>query len=437
AMPGAREHGLTSAEAEARLRRDGPNAIPAAPPPPAWRLLAAQMVHFFALMLWIAAALAFIAGMPQLGLAIAAIVVINGLFAFVQQHRAERAAERLRDLLPRRALVLRDGRPRELDASALVRDDLVLLAAGDRVSADMAVVEAHGLAVDTSMLTGESVPSELEPGSALFAGTFVVEGEGRARVTATGAATRLAAITRLTRAGRRPPSPLARELTGVVHVISTIAVGVGVAFFGIALLLGLPASDGFLFAIGVTVALVPEGLLPTVTLSLALGAQHMAARHALVRRLESVETLGSTTFICTDKTGTLTRNEMAVVEAWTPSGQARIQGDGYAPTADVHADDGVLPALRTLALAAARCSTGRVVHHDGRWVAQGDPMEAALDAFTHRLGLGEALVAEEHAEPITRRFPFDPRRRRMSVLAGGRLLVKGAPDAVLPRCREA
>jgi magnesium-transporting ATPase (P-type) len=169
-----------------------------------------------------------------------------------------------------------------------------------------------------------------------------------------------------------------------------------------------------------------------VTLSLAMGAQRMAARNALVRRLESVETLGSTTFICTDKTGTLTMNEMAVVEAWTPNGRAEIEGCGYEPRGEIQADGATLASLRRLALVAARCSSGRAVQRDGRWVAQGDPMEAALDVLARRLGLD--LAADERAHPTERRFPFDPRRRRMSIIAGGRLLVKGAPDAVLPLC---
>jgi magnesium-transporting ATPase (P-type) len=424
--------GLASEEAAERLRRDGPNRLPVPPAPPAWRLLVAQMVHFFAAMLWVAGGLAIIAGMPQLGVAIFIIVIVNALFAFAQEHRAERAAQRLRDLMPRRVTVLRDGTRVEIDPSDLVRDDVVALAAGDRISADLRLGEAHSLAIDTSTLTGESVPSAAEAGDVLFAGTFVAEGEGLAVVTATGANTRLAGIARLTRSGHRPRSPLARELDRVVRTITVIALGVGAAFFLIARLVGLPLSDGFLFAIGITVALVPEGLLPTVTLSLAMGAQRMAGRHALVRRLESVETLGSTTFICTDKTGTLTRNEMSVVRVWTPAGWADISGSGYEPRGMVEAEATTLPALRRLALAAGRCSTGRAVEQDGRWTPRGDPMEAALDAFARRLGV--ELAGDEARRPVRRRFPFDPRRRRMSILVDDRLLVKGAPDAIFPLC---
>ena len=393
------------------------------------------MVHFFALLLWAASGLALLAGTPELALAIVAIIVINGVFAFVQEHRAERATDRLRDLLPRRMTVIRDGLPVEIDAAEAVLDDLVLVEAGDRVSADLCVLETHGLTIDNSMLTGESVPTTPEIGTTIYAGTFVDEGEGLGHVIATGANTRIGGLAHLTRSGHRPISPLAHELQRVVRIIALIAVGAGFAFFGMAVLLGLPPAEGFLFGIGVCVALVPEGLLPTVTLSLAIGAQRMAARHALVRRLESVETLGSTTFICTDKTGTLTRNEMEVVRAWTPSGTANIYGVGYEPVGTIDSDASAMPAVAALALTAARCSRGRAVQRNGVWTAEGDPMEAALDVFARRLGVEVEVDAAIH--PVTRRFPFTPHRRRMSLVAGDRLLVKGAPEVVLPLCESA
>ncbi len=196
------------------------------------------------------------------------------------------------------------------------------------------------------------------------------------------------------------------------------------------LVLGQPASDGFVLAIGITVALVPEGLLPTLTLSLAVGAQRMAADHALVRHLDAVETLGSTTFICTDKTGTLTRNEMSVVQVWTPEGRVAVDGSGYEPTAEVVGTDGARRAAAVAGAAARACSTGHAQQRDGSWVAQGDPMEAAIDVLARRLGADEPT-------PVLARFPFDPRRRRMSVVTATEVLVKGASDAVLPRCGEA
>jgi magnesium-transporting ATPase (P-type) len=425
--------GLTSDEAAARLAADGPNVLPVPKPAPAWQRLVAEMVHFFALLLWVAGTLAFVAGLPELGIAVFVVILLNGVFAFVQEQRAERAAERLRDLLPRRVTVVRDGVTREIGADDLVVGDLVLLHDGDRISADLRIDTAHGLAVDTSSLTGESVPAHPAVGEIAHAGCFVVEGEGRCLVVATGARTRLASIVSLTRAGRPAPTPLHRELARLSRLIALFAVVVGVAFFTAAVALGTDATDGFLFAVGVTVALVPEGLLPTVTLSLALGAQHMAARHALVRHLEAAETLGSTTFICTDKTGTLTRNEMSVVEVWMPGGRAVVDGEGYEPTADVRCEPPeARDALGEVARVAARCSTGRITEENGQWVARGDPMEAALDALARRLGVD--AEADARKRPVQHRFPFDPRRRRMSVIAGEQVLVKGGPDAVFTVC---
>jgi magnesium-transporting ATPase (P-type) len=388
------------------------------------------MVHFFALVLWVAGGLAILAGMPQLGLAIFVVIVLNGIFAFVQEYRAERASEKLRDLLPRRVTVLRDRIPAEINASDLVVDDIVLLQAGDRISADLRLFEAFALSVDTSMLTGESEPVSARIGDAAMAGTFVVEGQGRGTVTATGKETRLASLVQLTQASHRPRTPLAEELDRVVRAISIAALVAGVVFLMIAALVGIRLSDAFLFAIGVVVALVPEGLLPTVTLSLAVGAQRMAGRNALVRRLEAVETLGSTTFICTDKTGTLTLNEMSVVEAWTPSGSSTFEGTGYCPEGAIDARPELAPALREVALSASYGSVGRAVRLGDRWVAHGNPLEAALEVFAHRIGIDPSTEAAN----VTAVFPFDPRRRRMSVATGGMLHVKGAPDAVLPQC---
>ena len=427
--------GLTSAEARARLAQDGPNVLPAARTTAPWRLLAAQFTHFFAALLWVAAGLAALAGMTQLAVAIVAVVLVNGGFAFAQEYRAGRAAARLRSMLPRRARVRRDGVPVEVDVAELVLGDAVLLTAGDRISADLKVISARLFAVDCSMLTGESVPELPEAGGSLAAGTFCVEGEAEAVVVATGARTRLAGIVDLTQHAKRPTSPLTLELNRVVRMIAGIAISLGTAFFVVAWLVGFGAKDGFLFAVGVTVALVPEGLLPTVTLSLARGAQRMAGRKALVRHLESVETLGSTTFICTDKTGTLTRNEMTVVAAWTLEGEASVSGTGYEPTGEVSCAAQARPSFVRLALAGARCSTGRAAQEDGSWVALGDPMEAALHTFARRLGVD--VEADERSRPLHDRVPFDTRRRRMSVAVGGELVVKGAPEAILNLSHDA
>ncbi|HET6667924.1 MAG TPA: cation-transporting P-type ATPase, partial [Intrasporangium sp.] len=314
---------------------------------------------------------------------------------------------------------------------------VLLLESGDRVPADAELVVGNRLLMDTSMLTGESVASTVEDGERLYAGTFLVEGEARAVVVATGSRTRLAEIARLTTASLKPVTPLTRGLQQVVRIIATIALGVGVLFLAISLLVGRPVEDGFVFAIGVTVALVPEALLPTVTLSLAWGAEQMAKRQILVRNLQSVETLGSTTFICTDKTGTLTRNEMAVVEAWTPIGTMCVNGVGYEPEAQISTwptSPGVRVSARDLALAAMRCSTGYAVGTAGGWHPHGDPTEVALDVFARRLGIDTDADRRDHRAQL--RFPFDPRTRRMAVVIDGTAVVKGAPDSVLSLCMD-
>jgi magnesium-transporting ATPase (P-type) len=225
---GARlRRGLTHAEAAACLAVDGPNELPAPPRVPAWRQLAAVMFHFFALLFWVAGGLAFVAGMPQLGVAVFVVVVLNGLFAFVQEERAEHAAERLRDLLPRSVTVVREGAPEQISASDIVTGDTVLLQEGDRVPADLRLDVVHALAVDTSTLTGESVPARPTAGETAHAGCFVVEGEATATVVATGTRTRLAGIAGLTRAQRSATSPLHVELVRVSRIIAAVAIAVG------------------------------------------------------------------------------------------------------------------------------------------------------------------------------------------------------------------
>lgn len=427
--------GLTTAEATQRRARDGANRLPAARRPSVVRRLLGELTHFFALLLWAAAVLAFFAKLPQLSIAIIAVIVLNGVFALIQQARADRAADRLQQMLPTRITVWRDGRRQVIEAEDVVVDDILLLESGDRVPADAVVLTENRLLVDSSMLTGESVAGAVAVGDALFAGTFVVEGDTCARVTAIGQHTRLAVIARLTTSTTKPDTPLTRGLRGVVRLTAAIAVGVGVVFLLISILVGNPVQQAFVFAIGVTVALVPEALLPTVTLSLAWGSEQMAKRQILVRNLEAVETLGSTTFICTDKTGTLTRNQMTVVDAWTSAGSLTVDGAGYGPTAQlVWSSPTAADPVRELAVAAERCSTGYAEEVNGQWRAHGDPMEAALDAFARRLGID--TDQDRRAVSAQLRFPFDPRLRRMAVVLAEEVVVKGAPDTVLPLCGD-
>lgn len=433
----AARRGLTDHEAAVRLAVDGANELPMPKRPPMVVRFAVELVHFFALMLWAAAGLAWIAGLPALTVAVAAVVVLNALFSFAQEHRAERAAEGLRRLLPANVTVRRNGALTTVNAVEVVVGDVLVLEAGDRVPADGTAITSDGVMVDTSMLTGESASSELAFDAPAFAGTFVVEGAGEVVVTATGRHTRLAQIASLTSGTPKAATPLTRELARVVRAIAIISVSVGVGFFLLMWAIGRPLDEGLVFGVGVTVALVPEALLPTVTLSLAWGAEQMAHRRVLVRNLEAVETLGSTTFVCTDKTGTLTRNEMTVVEAWTADGTAKVSGSGYGPSAVIEMSDPAAgEALMRAATAGVLASTGFATSGDeaGTWVAHGEPMDAALDAYAQRLGVDTAALRRQVTSVL--RFTFDARRRLASAVVDGRVVVKGAPDAVLPRCRH-
>ena len=419
--------GLSTDEATRLLATEGANLLPETGRPSLVGELGRQLTHLLAVLLWVAAGLALLAGMPQLAAAIVVIVVLNAVFAFWQEYRADRSTQRLRRLLPSQVRVRRDGDPRSIDVTELVPGDVVLLSPGDRIGADMRVELSHGLAVDESMVTGESVPVSHGHGELLMTGSFVVQGESEATVVATGAHTTLAGISTLAGSAERPPSPLTLQLRKVVRVVALIATATGTLLGVAGLSLGLDVTEAFLFGVGVTVALVPEGLLPTVTLSLARGAQVMAERQALVRRLDAVETLGATTFICTDKTGTLTQNRMMVVDVVTPDGQVAVLGEGYQPFATLEGPAGAVALVPGVATAAAACVTGRVLERDGTWVSEGDPMEAALDCLARRCSA---------APPEGRRRPYTADRMVSSVCVAGTVFVLGAPEAVFARSVE-
>jgi len=437
--------GLTRAEVARRLAEYGPNRVEEVGREHLALRFAREFTHFFAMVLWLAAALAFIAehfqpgeGMGRLGVAIVGVILINGLFSFWQEYRAERAVAALRRLLPLRVKAVRAGEVAQIDAEALVPGDIVLLDEGDAVPADCRVIEATGLRLNTATVTGESLPKarDSEPGAAesllfarnvVLAGTSVVSGDGRAVVFATGMRTEFGRIAHLTQIAGETGSPLQREIARLSRLVATLACGVGVAFFVIGQALGLPFWENFLFAIGIIVANVPEGLAPTVTLSLAMATQRMARRNALVRHLPAVETLGSTTVICCDKTGTLTQNRMSVRRLWI-AGEA-CSADDLAVRPDLRA------AGQPLFIDAALCHNLRAAEGNDGVEPVGDPMERALAATgrLHAIGLdGWRRIAE---------VPFDSDRKRMSVLCdtpqGRALLCKGAPERVLAICDSA
>ncbi len=431
------DQGLDSSEAQRRLAEFGPNRIEEVKGRPLWLRFLGEFTHFFALILWVAAGLALFAesrargeGMWQLAVAILAVIAINGVFSFWQEYRAERAIDALRRLLPPSVNVLRGGRLETLTAESLVPGDLIQLEEGNHVPADCRLIEALDLRVDASTITGESLALPrstdkeeegpvLEARNLLLAGTSVVSGHGRALVFATGMRTEFGKIAHLTQTAGETTSPLRRELDRLSRLIAIFASALGLTFFGIGVAIGLPFWTNVMFAIGIIVANVPEGLLPTVTLSLAMATQRMAKRNALVRHLPAVETLGSTTVICSDKTGTLTQNRMAVKQL--------LVGDALLNPED---HEGLAQASQ-LIRNAQTCLSLKQSQRAGRAVWLGDPMEVALSEFARSIqDFGEL--------PHVAEIAFDSERRRMSVVVehdGGRwLYCKGAPEVLLEVC---
>lgn len=460
--------GLSQNEADERLKRVGPNTIREVTRKPLYLKFFANFTHLMALLLWSGGILAFIGHMPQLGWAIWTVVVINAVFSFWQEYKAERAMEALRKLLPVYARVLRDGEERRIVADELVPGDVMLMAEGDRISADGRLVQVAELRVDQSTLSGESYPlrktadailsgdlSRTALPNLVFAGTSVASGVGKAIVFATGMETEFGKIAHLTLGLEEEISPLQKEINNVSRVVATLAVGIGIIFFLLSVfVIHRPLDVGFVFAVGMIVAFVPEGLLPTVTLALALAVQRMAKRNALVKRLSAVETLGSCSVICTDKTGTLTQNEMTVRHLWVAGQNLTITGAGYAPEGEILAAGNrislpVTGDLRLLLLAAGLCNDARILPPDEAsrsWSVLGDPTEAAMRIAAMKGGLN--IDAEERFFPRIRELAFDSGRKRMSTIhkvsgsevqeanreTGMLAFVKGAPREMLDLC---
>ncbi len=480
--------GLSEEEAALRLEKYGFNELPEPAHRPMWLRFTDQLTHFMALLLWSAGVLAFISHTPELGWAIWAVIWINALFSFGQEFRAEKALAALKKVLPSQVKVYRDGELKQILARELVRGDVMQLEEGDRISADARLVSADNLYLDVSIMTGESLPvaRQAEPAQVrqiapirgetailhpaetplqeivkpaeirnlVLAGFTVASGRGIAVVFATGAQTEFGHVAQLTTKVTREASTLEIQISQIVRLITIIALSMGtIVFLLTSLLVGMDVKESFIFGIGIIVALVPEGLLPTVTLALAMGVQRMAKRNALVRRLSAVEALSATTVICTDKTGTLTKNEMTVRSLWIPNGEngqtIAVTGVGYDPTGGVV----VIPPqpqahqqVELLLVGSALCSNAHLVHPPGtsRWQEIGDPTEAALLVAALKANLNLENLQKQY--PRLREVPFDSRRRMMTVVLdwkNSELLpneapylsfTKGAPIEVLRHC---
>jgi P-type Ca2+ transporter type 2C len=450
--------GLSTAEAEARAEIFGENMLSAKKPVPMWKRFGAHLVNTFALLLWAATALSFLSDQAALGVAIVIVILINAVFAFVQEYRAEKAIEALRNLLPPMARVVRDGQVQDIEARGLVPGDVIYLEEGDLVSADARLVYSADLRVNNSALTGEvdpvvrradslcgTAPSITDVESFVFMGSTAVLGAGRAVVYATGMSTEFGKIAGLTQSVVERLSPLQRNVGRLSRIISAIAIILGI-FFGVVgkFVVGMSVLEAVVFAIGIIVANVPEGLLPTLTMSLSVAAQRMAKRHVLVKKLSSVETLGSTTVICTDKTGTLTANQMTVREVWLPGLPVEVSGVGYAPQGGFEADGAAITGddksrLDECLVAGALCNNARLkppADEAGVWGIVGDPTEAAMLVSATKGGFD----VEDLHERFGRRYehPFDSARKRMTVVCdtgeGLRAYTKGAPKETIELC---
>ena len=440
--------GLSSSQAEARLAADGANVLPARHRVELWRRVLLQLRDPLVLVLLAAAVLTVATGDWADAAIIALVVVVNTTVGVAQEVKADRAITALSAMAAPEARVLRDGAQRLVPAADVVVGDLLVLAEGDIVPADAIVEESAALLVDEAALTGESVPVDKaasdhpeRPGDVLSAGTVVVRGRGRAVVTATGPRSAMGRVAALMSTGPTL-TPLQRRLAGVGRVLAGVAVVLCAVVLALGLWRGQPVELMVIAAISLVVAAVPESLPAVVTLALALGARRMAARHALIRRLPAVETLGSVTVIATDKTGTLTEGTMYAAALWTPHRDATLDGAGYTPTGQIRDGDQVLtpadaPDVTTLLTAAVLCNDAalrRGEDTDRAWAAVGDPTEAALLAAGGKFGLDQADLTARL--PRAAELPFDSNRKRMTTvnhLPDGRVRVicKGAPEAIL------
>lgn len=458
------DFGLTTAEVAARRARHGPNALPEQKPPSILALFLRQFRSPLIYMLLVVAAVAFLLGERSDVVVILAVVFLNSIIGSFQEGRAARSIEALRKLSSVKAHVRRDGEEKMLEASELVPGDVLLLTAGDAVTADARLLDAAAFEVAEAALTGESLPIPKSPDpvtegalladrrSMVYSGTHVNAGRATAVVVATGLETEVGDIARLTAGAEEPPTPLERRIAKFGHAL-VIAAGVLFAsIVGIGYLQGIPLSEIFMIGISQIVSMIPEGLPVAVTVALAVGVQRMASRGAIIRKLAAVESLGSTSVICTDKTGTLTRNEMSVREIRLPDGvPIQASGAGYAPEGELRTQAGPTDASRNeglarLLTAAILCNDAQLVPPDGRergdWTILGDPTEGALLTVAAKAGLRPADVRCDW--PRVAEIPFDGAAKMMATRhrAGGSEVVflKGAPEAILgllpPEARE-
>ena len=451
----ATKDGLSDAEADKRLREYGPNALPAV----AGRSSLARFIdQFRSVLIYVLIGSAIVTAIIDHWIdtsVIMAVVIANALMGWFQEGRAEQALEAVSSLLAADAVVFRSGIRQTIPATELVPGDLVLVQSGDRVPADLRLIEANTLSVDEALLTGESLPVDkitdpvarelalADQASMAFTGTTIATGRATGLVVATGSRSELGKIGRLVESVEHLDTPLLTRLSRTARRLTIVILAFAAVTFGVGLVIGvLSVEELFLAAVGLAVSAIPEGLPAIMTIILAFGVRRMAAKGALIRRLPAVETLGSVTVICTDKTGTLTRNELVAREIVSAAHRYRISGEGYAPEGEI-SEDGVpvgdlleAAGLAEILLCGVLCNDARLTQANEGWTVAGDPIEGALEALGSKGGLQRA--PEEQRAPRIGTLPFESDHRYMATLhrtsAGPRLFVKGAPEKVLDLC---
>ena len=462
--------GLQRAEAKQRLDQYGPNELKAAPETPWWERLLEQFQNVLVIILLVAIVISVIewvlqdpreSALPYEAIVITAIVMLNAILGFVQESRAEKSVRALMALAAPEATVIRDGERQRVPANDIVPGDIVLVEAGDKIPADARIIEDANLHTDEAPLTGESMPVTKNPRplaediglgdrvNMLFAGTVATYGRGRAVVVATGMQTEVGKIAGMLETAEKEPTPLQQELDRTGKRLTVIMLGICALVFAAGLFsakaftLNIVLSM-FLFAVALAVAAIPEALPAIVTIGLSLGVRRMAAAHAIVRKLPAIETLGAATVICSDKTGTLTRNEMTVRAIFCAGSVVDVGGSGYIPegafTCDGKPLDGghVRSGLDHTLLAAALVNDAELTNSEGRWSVQGDPTEGALVVAARKFGITEEVVARHRR---VAEIPFTSERKRHTTVhidpeksADLRIMVKGAPEVLLSRC---
>ncbi|WP_036375330.1 HAD-IC family P-type ATPase [Micromonospora sp. ATCC 39149] len=450
--------GLSGEQAARRLERYGRNVLPAAGRGGLLRRVLRQFHHPLIYVLMAAAVITAVLDEYVDSMVIFGVVLINAAIGYVQESKAEAALDSLRSMVRTDARVLRDGQERMISSDELVPGDLIVLEAGDKVPADLRLVRLAELRVDESALTGESVPvtkdeAELpevtdvaDRRNMVYSGTLVTAGSGAGIAVATGAETELGQIHRLVGAAETLATPLTRKLARFSKVLTVAILILAAATFGVGVLRGQDASETFTAAIALAVGAIPEGLPAAVTITLAIGVTRMARRRAVVRRLPAIETLGSTTVICSDKTGTLTENQMTVRAVWTPDGEFTVTGSGYRPEGEIcdgsgaPASEATSQALHWSLLAGAGCNDARLREENGEWILAGDPTEGAMLVVAGKGGIDRDRFDEER--PRTATIPFSSERQYMATLHSehdsGRevVLVKGSMERVMSMCRS-